>query len=105
AGRTVGADYRVRVRIVTDEAENVPTAPRSAVFRAPDGSWHAFVIRDGRAEEVPVTLGLMNDQTVEVVEGLSPGDRVIIAPEATLEHGDRVEAIAREAAYGEGTRG
>lgn len=90
-GPTLGADYRVRVRIYTDQSDNALVVPRSAVFRDANGNWQAFVVRDGRARLVKLTVGLMNDREVEVRDGVEQGDRVIIAPESNLTDGTKVD--------------
>ena len=64
--------------------------PRSALFRAADGTWQVFAVRDGRARLQTVEVGLMNDEQVEITEGLSDGEPVILAPESTLADGARV---------------
>lgn len=93
AERGLGVGYRVRVRILTDERTGTLVAPRSAIFRDPSGRWHAFAVREGRADRVPVAVGLMNDEAVEVLGGLREGDLVVPAPEADLEHGARVRPV------------
>ena len=52
------------------------------------------VIRDGRAQLVPVTIGNDYGETVEVLSGLQPIDQVIVAPSDSLTSGTRVR-IAR----------
>jgi HlyD family secretion protein len=39
-----------------------------------------FVVRDGRAEFVPIEMGIAGDQYFEVLDGLKPGDEVITGP-------------------------
>jgi hypothetical protein len=36
-------------------------------------------VKDGKAEKVPVQLGIRLEKTVEVLNGLSAGDQVVIA--------------------------
>ncbi|MCA9114161.1 MAG: HlyD family efflux transporter periplasmic adaptor subunit [Planctomycetaceae bacterium] len=91
AGRSLGADYRVRVRILTARSLRSLTVPRAALFRGVDGGWQVFVVRDEVARQVSLKLGLLNDQLAEVLEGLSEGDQVIIAPQSSLEDGTLVE--------------
>jgi HlyD family secretion protein len=43
-----------------------------------------FVIRDSRAEFVPITMGIAGDQYFEVLSGLEPGDEVITGPFASV---------------------
>ena len=39
-----------------------------------------FVVREGRATFVPITLGIAGDRFFEVLSGLKPGDEVITGP-------------------------
>lgn len=91
SGRFLGADYRLRVKIYTDQHEHVVCVPRTAVFRDARGRWQTFVVRDGRAFRTDVEIGLRNVFQVEIQSGLQAGDRVIVAPESSLEDGDAVE--------------
>ncbi|NIP87315.1 MAG: hypothetical protein GTO03_17880, partial [Planctomycetales bacterium] len=88
--RGLGVDYRVRVRIYTRQVARGLTLPRSALFRTPHGEWQVFVVRDGRARRVMLTVGLMNDSIVQVVQGLEEGETVVLAPESGLTDGQRV---------------
>jgi HlyD family secretion protein len=56
-----------------------------------------FVIRDGRAEFVPIEMGIAGEQYFEVLSGLKPGDEVITGPFSsvrTLAEGDQVAVEA-----------
>ena len=86
----VGVDYRVRVRIFTESKSQTLVVPRSALFRGADGGWQVFVVREGKAELTMIEVGLMNDDLAEVTEGLTEGDVVVLAPEASLNAGQRV---------------
>jgi RND family efflux transporter MFP subunit len=52
------------------------------------------LVRDGRAQLVPVTIGRDDGATVEIVAGLKPTDQVILAPSDSLTSGSQVR-IAR----------
>jgi HlyD family secretion protein len=93
--REVGADYSVRVRIFTDQESATLIVPRSALFRGPDGGWQLFVVRASRARLQPVQVGLINDTSVEVTDGLRDGELVILAPDAKLTDAVRVRVLAR----------
>jgi HlyD family secretion protein len=90
-GRVLGTDYRVRVRIFTGLRSGTITIPRSALFRGQDGNWQAFVVREGKAHRVDVEVGLMNDFRAEILKGIEAEEQVIIAPESSLEDGQKVE--------------
>ncbi len=96
ATRGLGVDYRVRVRIITEQKPAALVIPRSALFRGADGQWTVFVVRDGKAESLQVPVGLMNDEFVEVTSKLAAGDQVILAPESTIAMGTKVKAEVRE---------
>jgi HlyD family secretion protein len=94
--RQLGVGYRVRVRVITAEKPAALRVPRAALFRGSGGDWQAFVVRGGRARLQPVQVGLMNDDVVEVTGGLSEGEAVILAPEASLTDGTRVQPVLAE---------
>ena len=90
--RGLGVDFRVRVRIFTQQKSRALTLPRSALFRGGNGDWQVFVVRRGRAQRIALKLGLINDNLAEVVEGLQQGETVVLAPESGLTDGQRVIA-------------
>ncbi len=97
--RQLGVDFRVHVRIYTDEEPQAIKVPRSALFRSSTGAWRTFVVRQGVARLTDVQIGLSNDQEVQVVAGVAEGDSVVLAPESSLVDGQPVEArVLRRAA-------
>lgn len=68
---------RVDVEIVAAERPRTLVVRRGTVVRH-DGRQHLFVVRGDRAVRTPVTLGVGNLDATEVVEGLQPGDEVIL---------------------------
>jgi RND family efflux transporter MFP subunit len=65
------------------------TVPANALLFRAEGLQVA-VVRDGRAQLVPVTIGRDYGNTVEIVAGLQPTDQVIVAPSDSLTSGTRV---------------
>ena len=59
------------------EAHDAVTVPAAAVVRA-DGRDAVWVVRDGKASRVVVTLGVQGPDKVQVVSGVVPGDRVVV---------------------------
>ncbi|MEM9539225.1 MAG: efflux RND transporter periplasmic adaptor subunit [Cyanobacteria bacterium P01_E01_bin.42] len=78
-------------------AESGVTVPSGAALPQDDGSAIVFVIQsDNTVASQPVTLGaVLADDRVEIVEGLTPGDRVAVKGSPYLKDGDLV-AIAEE---------
>jgi HlyD family secretion protein len=68
---------RFQGTIELGRVKNAVLIPRDAVFLGPDGP---FVHRRGTLDvkPVPVKLGRENDRSVEVLQGLEAGDRVLV---------------------------
>jgi len=94
AWASIGDGYRVEARIVLWRGENVVVVPTGALFRDGDG-WATFVVERGRAERRTVTLGHTGGLEAEVLDGLEPGDMVIMYPSELVEDGARVEMRRR----------
>ncbi len=86
----LGDAYRVDARIVVAEKADALRVPAGALFRR-DGKWHAFVVADGRLALRSVEAGLRGSRDVEVVAGLSEGERVVLYPGNDLAEGLRVK--------------
>jgi len=86
----LGHDYRVFVELVVWDSPSCLQVPISSLFRNGE-VWSVFTIVDGRARQVPVVLGHMNDETAEILAGLKSGDLVVLHPADTLADGAAVE--------------
>ena len=75
--------------IVTLERTAVLVIPRSAVLNRTTQPT-VFVVRENRAVQVPVVLGVSDGERVEVTEGLSEGEVVVTSGQADLADGDPV---------------
>ncbi|NRP74823.1 putative efflux system component YknX [Ensifer psoraleae] len=83
--RSLGHGYRVDVRVILFEGE-VLNLPLGALFRQGD-EWAVFVAAEGRALLRRVAVGQRNTLSVEIREGLGPGDRVILYPSDRVKDG------------------
>lgn len=83
--------YQVDVRIVLWEAADALKLPLLALFRNGE-DWAVFVDQDGRAERRSVTLGRRNRLEAEVLDGLEPGERVVLHPSDRVQPGVRIAA-------------
>jgi RND family efflux transporter MFP subunit len=54
------------------------------------------VVRDGRVHFVPVRPGLDDGKTVQIVDGLAAGTRVVLAPPSELAENDVVQPVERQ---------
>lgn len=82
----LGHDFRVVAHVVIWNADNVLTVPVGALFRKGD-DWAVFVIRNGQARASVIQAGHRNKREVEIVSGLSAGDRVVLHPSDRIRDG------------------
>jgi len=66
-----------QIEFITKEKPNVLTIPNNAVVRR-DKSSFVSVIRNGKTTEASVETGFTDGKNVEIISGLSEGDRVVI---------------------------
>jgi RND family efflux transporter MFP subunit len=91
-------DMSVKVTLLRDEPEAgtaKPAAPRvllpKTAVRTADGRKIVFVLREDRVERRAVTVGLEQGDQVEVLSGVSAGERVVVDGPAALKDGDKVK--------------
>ena len=75
--------YEVQVQVETARKENVLLLPREAVQSIDQSHFRVMKIQKGRVKYQDVTLGLSNQEQVEIVSGLQEGDQVVL--DATLQ--------------------
>jgi len=75
------------------QSANSVTVPANTLLFRSEGL-RVGVVRNGRAELVPVTIGRDYGSSVEVVSGLQPTDRVILNPSDSLISGTTVQVNA-----------
>lgn len=88
-----GAYVVVRLR-VGRETHGLTVPANTLLFRAE--GLRVAVVRDGRAALVPVTIGRDYGRRVEVVDGLTPADAVILDPADSLVSGTAVRVRPSE---------
>jgi RND family efflux transporter MFP subunit len=58
------------------------------------------VVRDEHVHFIPVRPGLDDGKTVQILDGLHAGERVVLSPSSELAEGDAVQAIVQQPAGG-----
>lgn len=84
--KALGDGYRVEARITLWEGADVVQVPESALFRQGEG-WAVFLAQGGKARLRSVKLGQRNGLRAQVLEGLVPGDTVIVHPGDSVKDG------------------
>ena len=89
AWQRLGDAYRVEVRVVVWQGDNLIKVPTGALFRVGD-RWAAYVIESNRARQVLLELGQRTADEAEVRGGLTAGQTVVMHPSDLLSDGARV---------------
>jgi RND family efflux transporter MFP subunit len=83
-----------KVVIADQAAEAVPVVPLTALLEADGRAALVFVVADGGVvKRVSVQTGRLLGERIEVVAGLSPGDRVVTEGAAWLNDNDPVRVL------------
>lgn len=86
----LGHGYQLDATIILWQSDAVLRVPIGALFRGGGGGWRVFLERGGRAREIAVGIGHLNDEFAEVTGGLQAGERVVLNPANSLRAGDRI---------------
>jgi len=89
-------DMGVKVAFLEDRPKQQKSSvqaliPNSAVRQENDGPM-VFLVRDGRVEKRSVSLGAKRGSDVEILAGLTGGERVVVRGQENLHPGQTVEA-------------
>lgn len=84
----------VTLNLTLSARQNVLLIPESAIFADKNGKY-VFVVKEGKAERLSIKTGKRQQTVVEVLEGLSKDDTVIISGQARLQPGSAVAPIQK----------
>ena len=76
-------------RLLIEEKPNVVMLPRGP-FVESEGGRFAYVVKDGIAVRTPISVGAISIMGVEILSGLKPGDKVVIAGTDSFNNAARV---------------
>jgi HlyD family secretion protein len=87
--KALGDRYRVEVRVAVWHSDDTLLVPAGALFR--EGSeWKTFVFDAGKAKSVIVKAGRTDGRMMQVLDGLKPGDEVLLHPPDNVADGSEV---------------
>lgn len=89
-----GEFLRVRLRTTIDRG--AWRVPQRAVRQLPDGTYAVFTLRDGKARQTAVEVGLWEGKDWVIRKGLADGDRVIVSQLIKLQDGVAVSEDTRK---------
>lgn len=79
----------------TDRADGVITVPSQAILTSGE-TRYVFVVEDGTAKYVEVTLGMMGSGVTEITSGLTAGQQLVTVGQSYLSDGDPVRIVSGE---------
>lgn len=79
----------VRTRLIVSQRQNALTVPEEALVPVGPDQF-VYRVSEGKAQRVKIRAGVRRAGTVEVVEGLAPGDTVVTAGQLKLRDGVQV---------------
>ena len=85
-----------RISIAYDNRTDALVVPRTALLEG-EADTAVFMVKAGKAQRVPVELGYVDGEWVEVRKGVQLGDQVVVAGKNTLRDGTAVSVIGEPA--------
>lgn len=89
----------VKVEALVEQRSDQVVIPEEAIILAGGHTW-VFVIEDEHATKRAVQVGQRTPGKVEILDGISTGDRLVIGGQHRLSEGSRVEIVTDDSAPG-----
>lgn len=85
------------VSIPSTRNQSVISVPASAILRTPEGQSYLFVADNGKAFQRNISVGNLYGDEIEIVSGLSAGEKIIVAGQHKLTNGTRISVTDKQA--------
>lgn len=82
-------NQRVSVRVVIETRADALTVQRGPFLESGSGRM-AYRVEDGLARRIPIRIGSASIDRVEILDGLAPGDRIVISSTEAFDNADTV---------------
>jgi membrane fusion protein, multidrug efflux system len=96
--KTLYPNQFVNIQLLLDTHKDVTTMPTAGVQRGVPGTFVYLINADNTVSVRPIKLGVTDGDTVEVVSGLAPGDRIVIDGADKLRDGAKINVRAEAGA-------
>ncbi|HYP08289.1 MAG TPA: efflux RND transporter periplasmic adaptor subunit [Bryobacteraceae bacterium] len=93
----------VRVEIRTDTKADAIVIPKRALVEE-DGQNYVYVATKDTAKRTKVSLGYQREGMVEIREGVSAGENVVVAGQGALKEGGKIKVLSRPTAASANTK-
>ncbi|MGX7413312.1 efflux RND transporter periplasmic adaptor subunit [Enterococcus caccae] len=78
------AGFDADVDITTNTVENVLALPIEALTYNDKNEAIVYVVKDGKAKETKIDIGIQSDKLIEVKKGVTNGETVILSPNSDI---------------------
>ena len=82
-----------RLNLILESHSDALVVPQEAVIVTPAGGQVIYLIKDGKAEQKKITMGMEEGGLVEILSGIKVGDSVIVKGNEKLKPGIAVNAM------------
>jgi membrane fusion protein (multidrug efflux system) len=79
-----------RVEVLVGKHPNAVQIPIDAVSRLEDAQY-VYIVRNGKAERLPVEIGVRDENRVEITKGLTGSEEVIVSGKDLVHDGTPVQ--------------
>jgi RND family efflux transporter MFP subunit len=87
---TLSTGMTAQTTIVLQSQKNVLTVPAGAVLKGDSQAFVLIVDTDNKVQKVPVTLGIQSPDRIEILQGLSDNQSVIVSGQTNYQPGQTV---------------
>ena len=88
-----------RVEVLVGRHRNAIQIPIDAVSRLEDAQY-VYIVREGKAQRMPVEIGVREDNRVEITKGLDGSEQVIVSGKDLVHDGTAVQTQSTDAVKG-----
>lgn len=90
------AGFDIDMDITVNSAEVTLVLPIEALSFDDEGNPRVYTVENGTAQSQEIQTGIQSSTVIEVTEGLSEGDEVILSPDESIEDGTSVDQESSE---------
>jgi len=84
-----------QVSFVQDRKDQTFVVDKSVILTDETTSY-VYIVEDGKAKKVTVTIGLTNGTEVEITSGVSLGDDIVVVGQEYVHDGDTLNVVKRD---------
>ncbi|MEG1448029.1 MAG: efflux RND transporter periplasmic adaptor subunit, partial [Oscillospiraceae bacterium] len=82
----------VTINLAVEKAENALTIPANAIVYQ-DGETFVYIAEDGKAFKKPIKLGVVTEESAEILEGITDSNKIILTKSAKIANGIAINDI------------